>query len=421
MIQTIRQFLKLEATAGFLLIATSIVALAIANSPLYSQYFEFFHAPLTIQYRNFQLNKPLLFWINDGLMVIFFFLIGLEIKKECLVGHLSTAAQRMLPGIATLGGVIVPACLYILINLKNPEYRNGWAIPITTDIAFALGALALFGKTISRSNKVFLMTIAVLDDLAAILVIAVFYTNNLSILPLCLAVLVFLVMLFLNYSHINKISIYIILGLILWFLVLQSGVHPTIAGVLTAFTLPLDNVSASSASFSFSSSSSSFPSSSSSAEFEIIKSPLVLTEEALHPWVAYLVLPLFAFANAGVPFSGNLTNIFSNPVMLGIIAGLFLGKQLGVFLASAIAIKTGIAKRPLNFSWIDLYGISILCGIGFTMSLFIGTLAFDDPIVIEFVKLAILIASLASFIYGCCVIFLNMRWRRYTDKLAIFN
>lgn len=381
MFTILRKFLQLEASAGILLMLVTILALLIANSPLYPFYQATLHAPLSLTYDNFLLSKPLLFWINDGLMVIFFFLIGLEIKREFIEGHLSIPAQRILPGTATLGGIIVPALIYILFNYDHSINMRGWAIPTATDIAFALGVLALI-KDLPKSLRVFLLTIAVLDDLGAVLIIALFYAKSLSIASLLWAVLILIILTLLNRLKIKKVSIYIVLSLTLWVFVLQSGVHATIAGVLAAFTIPLGRNKTSE------------------------KNPLVIIEQALHPWVAYAILPIFAFANAGLPLKNITLSNLTDPLALGIMLGLFFGKQIGVLIGTWIPIKLKWGKLPSNVSWLQLYGISILCGIGFTMSLFIGTLAFEGggPEFDYRVRLAILIASFLSFIYGYLVL-----------------
>lgn len=381
MFSILRKFLQLEASAGILLMLAAVLALLIANSQFYPFYQATLHTPLSLKYDNFLLSKPLLFWINDGLMVIFFFLIGLEIKREFIEGHLSIPSQRILPATATLGGIIVPALIYTLFNYHNSVNMRGWAIPTATDIAFALGVLALI-KDSPKSLRIFLLTIAVLDDLGAVLIIALYYAKSLSVASLLLAIFTLIILTILNKLRIKQVSIYIVLSLTLWVFVLQSGVHATIAGVLAAFTIPLGKNKTTE------------------------KSPLVMIEQALHPWVAYAILPIFAFANAGLPINSITFSNLIDPLALGIMLGLFVGKQIGVFVGTWIPIKFKWGKLPSNVSWSQLYGISILCGIGFTMSLFIGTLAFEEggPEFDHRVRLAILIASFFSFIYGYLIL-----------------
>lgn len=377
-----RKFLQLEASAGLLLISVTILALTIANSQFYPRYEALLHTPWNFQIGPFEIHKPLLFWINDCLMVLFFFLIGLEVKRECIEGHLSLPAARILPGIATLGGILVPACLYVFCTHQSPMDIQGWAIPTATDIAFAIGILSLFGTKVSPALRIFLLTVAVLDDLSAVLIISLFYAKKLSALSLLCAVLTLITMMFLNWIKIKKIPIYIALSVVLWLCVLQSGVHATIAGVLAAFTIPLGKAKADS------------------------PRPLITLERFLQPWVAYAILPIFAFANAGVPLQNITLAHLLNPVPCGIMAGLFLGKQLGVFMGAWLSIRCKLAKLPKGASWIQLYGVAVLCGIGFTMSLFIGTLAFEEggPTYDHWLRLGILIASLCSAIYGYVIL-----------------
>lgn len=368
----IREFLKLETASGILLAAMAILALILANSPLQHYYETFFNAPLEITFSNIRSSNSLSYWINEGLMAIFFFLIGLEVKREFFSGHLVSMSQRILPGIATLCGVMVPALIYLCLNAQDLIKIRGWAIPTATDIAFALAVLSIFGKSVPQSLRIFLLTIAVVDDIIAIIIIALFYSGELSYLFLCLSGLVLLVMVAINKIKVQSLSLYIILGLVLWFLVLQSGVHATVAGVCAAFTIPLKN--------------------------DVEK-----LEQNLHPWVAYFILPLFALANAGLSFTDLNLSIISDSVTLGIFLGLFLGKQIGIFLGTWFPVKLGWAKLPKNTGWHHIYGVSILCGIGFTMSLFIGSLAFRDQALENYsilLKLGILAGSFISFLYG---------------------
>jgi NhaA family Na+:H+ antiporter len=381
----VRDFLELEASSSIVLMLAAVLALVIANSRFYPFYEWVLHTPFDDFSRHAALQKPLVFWINDGLMVLFFFLIGLEIKREVIGGHLSIASQRVLPVTATLGGIILPALLFALFNYDIPSNLKGCAIPTATDIAFALGILMLI-KNIPRSLKVFLLTIAVLDDLGAVLIIAIFYTSNISILFLLAALFVLIALLLLNKMNINKPSFYITLSIVLWICILQSGVHPTIAGILAAFTIPFDR--------------------------QHPKTNLLITlERTLHPFVAYGVLPIFAFANSGLPLEHVTFAHLTDPLTLGIIVGLFFGKQLGVLIGSWIPIKLKWASLPKNVSWSQLYGTSILCGIGFTMSLFIGALAFKEG-AIDYsyrTKIGILIASLGSIIFGYLILKFSKR------------
>lgn len=381
MFKNLQRFLKFEGSAGVILMLVTVCALVIANSEFYSFYQTILLTPFSLKYNAFLLSKPLLFWINDGLMVIFFFLIGLEIKREFIEGHLSIQSQRILPATATVGGIIIPALIYILFNFHNSLNIKGWAIPTATDIAFALSVLALI-KNVPKALKVFLLTIAVLDDLSAVLIIALFYAKSLSIVSLLGATIILFTMALLNKMKVKRISIYIFLSLLLWIFVLQSGVHATIAGVLAAFMIPLGE--------------------NENAE----KRPLVIIEQALHHWVAFVILPVFAFANAGLPIKNVTFSNLIDPLALGIMLGLFIGKQIGVFVGTWLPVKLKWAKLPSNVSWHHIYGISILCGIGFTMSLFIGTLAFEEggPEYDYQIRLAILLASFFSFIYGYLIL-----------------
>ena len=348
---TFTRFFQLEAASGLLLIAAAALALIINNSPLSHFYTAFLDVPVAVQIGALQIAKPSLLWINDGLMALFFLLIGLEVKRELLEGQLSKPSQVVLPGAAAIGGMVVPALIYWFLNKDNPAALGGWAIPMATDIAFALGVLALLGKRVPVSLKLFLMTLAIIDDLGAIIVIAVFYSSELSGLSLLLAAACLVALIAMNRMGVVKIAPYMIIGLILWVCVLKSGVHATLAGVTLAFCIPLRT-------------KNSEP------------SPLLGIEHALHPWVAYGILPLFAFANAGVSLAGVNLHSFTHHVPMGIAAGLLIGKTVGVFGLTWIAIKTGLAALPAGANWGQVFGVAILCGIGFTMSLFVGSLAF---------------------------------------------
>ena len=348
---TFTRFFQLEAASGLLLIAAAILALIINNSPLSWLYSGLLDTPVVAQIGALKIAKPLLLWINDGLMALFFLLIGLEVKREVLDGQLSKPSQIVLPGAAAIGGMLVPALIYWFLNRDNPAALDGWAIPTATDIAFALGVLALLGKRVPVSLKLFLMTLAIIDDLGAIVIIAIFYSGELSTLSLGLAAACIAALVAMNRLGVVKLGPYMIIGLILWVCVLKSGVHATLAGVTLAFCIPLRTRNAE-------------------------PSPLLTLEHALHPWVAYGILPLFAFANAGLSLTGVTAESFTHHVPMGIAVGLLLGKTLGVFGLTWLAVKTGIAALPQGANWGQVLGVAILCGIGFTMSLFVGSLAF---------------------------------------------
>ncbi|EKT4476282.1 MULTISPECIES: Na+/H+ antiporter NhaA [Pseudomonas] len=345
------RFFQLEAASGLLLIAAAVLALIINNSPLSYLYGGLLDVPVAVQVGALNIAKPLLLWINDGLMALFFLLIGLEVKREVVDGHLSKPSQVILPATAAVGGMVVPALIYWFINRDNPAAVAGWAIPTATDIAFALGVLALLGKRVPVSLKLFLMTLAIIDDLGAIIVIALFYSGTLSSVSLLLAAACLVVLVAMNRLGVVKLGPYMIVGLILWVCVLKSGVHATLAGVALALCIPLRTRNAES-------------------------SPLLALEHALHPWVAYAILPIFAFANAGVSLAGMTVDSFTHPVPMGITVGLLLGKTVGVFGLTWVAVKLRLAALPAGAGWGQILGVAILCGIGFTMSLFVGSLAF---------------------------------------------
>jgi len=375
-ISRIKEFLEFEAAGGLLLIGASAIALIVANSPASSHYAAFLNIPVAVQVGALEIDKPLLLWINDGLMAVFFFLVGLEIKREILEGELSDKSKASLPVAAAIGGMAAPAAIYAFMNMNDPIALSGWAIPAATDIAFALGILALVGSRAPLSLKVFLTAVAIIDDLGAILIIAFFYTENLSLLSLGLAAAGVAGLFLLNRFGVTRTSAYVLIGLFLWVCVLKSGVHATLAGVVVALAIPLR------------------------AKDEDGHSPLIHLEHTLHPWVAFMILPVFGFANAGVSFAGMGLDSFAHPVTLGIILGLALGKMVGVYGATWLAIKSGIAKRPENASWIQIYGVACLCGIGFTMSLFIGNLAFDDPAYAATIRLGVLTGSVVMAVLG---------------------
>lgn len=377
-VSPLRAFLKLESAGGILLVFAGVLAMALANSPLASDYTRFLDFPLAVHVGSLAIAKPLLLWINDGLMAVFFLLIGLEVKREALEGELADRARIALPAFGALGGMLVPAMVYVGFNWGDPTGLRGWAIPSATDIAFALGVLQLLGNRVPVGLKVFLLTLAIMDDLGAIVVIALFYTNDLSILSLVLAGIAVTALVACNAARVTKVAVYLFIGLILWICVLKSGVHATLAGVATALAIPLRDAS------------------------KTGRSPLREVEHALHPWVAYGILPLFAFANAGVSLAGLTPADLLDPIPLGIALGLFIGKQVGVFVFAWFAVFLGLARLPAGVTWSQLYGAAILCGIGFTMSLFIGSLAFDTLAVGTEVndRLGILVGSLVSAIAG---------------------
>ena len=379
----IEEFIEKESASGILLIFATILALLLSNSFLAGGYQAFLHIPVEVRVGPLHLDKSLYHWVNDGLMAIFFLLIGLEVKREIFEGHLSSLSQVALPGVAAIGGMVVPAAVYLMFNINDPVAVSGWAIPTATDIAFALGILSLLGNRVPVSLKIFLMALAIIDDLGAIVIIALFYTTELSTLSIAVAAAALSVLIALNKFGITKKAAYFIVGTVLWISVLKSGVHATLAGVALAFTIPLSGKDENGNTFS----------------------PLKEIEHGLHFWVAFFILPLFAFVNAGVDITQISLNQMSGAVPMGIILGLFVGKQLGVFGFSFIAIKLGFAKLPEGSGWAQLYGVSLLTGIGFTMSLFITSLAFVDDSVFQYTdKLAILVGSLLAGVMGYLVL-----------------
>lgn len=365
------EFLQSEAAGGLILMAAAALAILVANSPLGDVYFGALHAHVA--------GLEVLHWINDGLMAVFFLLVGLEIKREMVDGQLASWKLRALPGIAAAGGMLVPALIYAAINGSDPTTLRGWAIPSATDIAFALGVLALLGPRVPPSLRAFLAALAIIDDLGAVLIIAVFYTAGLSLPALGLAALVTVALVVLNRRKVYRLTPYLVLGVVLWALMLKSGVHATIAGVVLALTIPIRR---------------------SSEEGEEPPSPLHRLEHALNRWVAFGIVPLFGFANAGLSFAGASLGLLLQPVPLGIALGLFLGKQAGVFAFAWLSIRLGLADPPAGATAAQLYGVCVLCGIGFTMSLFIGLLAFSTPALLDATKFGVLAGSLASALVG---------------------
>lgn len=376
-------FVHHEAAGGLVLMLAALAALIVSNSPLAWLYDGFLGTAVGVRVGPLAIDKPLLLWINDGLMAVFFFLVGLEIKRELLRGELSTLGQAALPALAAVGGMAVPAVIYVAINAGDPAALRGWAIPTATDIAFSVGVLALLGSRIPSSLRIFLLALAIIDDLGAIIIIALFYTEQLSPSSLMLAAVGAVVLWALNARGVSRPAPYVLTGIFIWVCVLKSGVHATLAGVIVALAIP--------------------------AQSEAPGQPSLLEqlEESLHPWVAFAVLPLFAFANAGVSLQGVSLAKLLAPVPLGIALGLLLGKPIGIFGAVWLAVKGGLASRPEGASWGQVLGIGMLGGIGFTMSLFIGTLAFPDPAHAAQLRLGVLAGSLLSAAVGCLVLRLS--------------
>ncbi|KKC34419.1 Na+/H+ antiporter NhaA [Devosia psychrophila] len=372
----IRAFPDNASSGGIVLMVSAALALIVANSPLGMVYVDTLHAYIG--------GLSVLHWINDGLMAVFFLMVGLEIKREVIDGQLSTWPRRVLPGTAALGGMIGPAVIFLAFNMGDGGYPKGWAIPAATDIAFALGVLSLLGSRVPMSLKVFLTALAIIDDLGAVVIIALFYTSSINAMTLAGAAAVIVALVAMNRFGVRNLILYLILGAVLWFLVLQSGVHATLAGVVLALTIPLKKTP---------------------TQPDDMQSPLHKLEHAIQPWVMFLIVPIFGFANAGVSFAGMSLGQLADPVPLGVAAGLFLGKQLGVFAAAALVIRAGWAELPTYASWRQLYGVALLCGIGFTMSLFIGVLAFPDSVLLQDeVKIGVLLGSLLSATAGAILL-----------------
>lgn len=378
----ITRFLKLESAGGILLMLTAMLAIVIANTPLVVFYNLLLDTPVEVRVGGLQIAKPLLLWINDGLMALFFFLVGLELKRELIEGELSDKRNLILPGVGAIGGMLVPAMIYLVFNYQDPVAVKGWAIPAATDIAFALGVLSLLGSRVPTSLKIFLTSLAIFDDIGAIIIIALFYTSKLSIIALMVALASIPILYFMNRRGVESRSPYILIGIIVWIGLLKSGVHATLAGVLLAMFIPLKSKSGSAI------------------------SPLKSLEHDLHSIVAFFVLPVFAFANAGISFAGMSADVALHDVTVGVSLGLVLGKQIGIFTLCGLVILLGVVKMPSNMSWASLYGTSALCGIGFTMSLFIGSLAFEETGVnlLFDERLGILIGSLASGVIGYLIL-----------------
>ena len=376
-VQLIQRFLKLESAGGILLLFSAAVAMLLANSPLSSQYNDFLNLPVSLQIGSFSINKTLIHWINDGFMAVFFVLVGMEVKKELFEGALSSYQQAIFPAIAAVGGMIVPALVYWFIAKQDPSLANGWAIPMATDIAFALGIMALLSKQVPLPLKIFLLALAIIDDLGAIVVIALFFSHELSVQALIFSGISILTLVLLNRFRVSALCAYMVVGAILWTSVLKSGVHATLAGVIIGFCIPLKGKKG--------------------------EQPLHDFEHILAPWSSFVILPLFAFANAGVSFDGIDVSMISSPLLLAIACGLIIGKPVGVFGFSYISVKLGLAKLPDGINFKQIFAVAVLCGIGFTMSMFLASLAFDADAgesVNTLSRLGILLGSTVSATLG---------------------
>ena len=376
-VQLIQRFLKLESAGGILLLFSAAVAMLLANSPLSSQYNDFLNLPVSLQIGSFSINKTLIHWINDGFMAVFFVLVGMEVKKELFEGALSSYQQAIFPAIAAVGGMIVPALVYWFIAKQDPSLANGWAIPMATDIAFALGIMALLSKQVPLPLKIFLLALAIIDDLGAIVVIALFFSHELSVQALIFSGISILTLVLLNRFRVSALCAYMVVGTILWASVLKSGVHATLAGVIIGFCIPLKGKKG--------------------------ERPLHDFEHILAPWSSFVILPLFAFANAGVSFDGIDVSMISSPLLLAIACGLIIGKPVGVFGFSYISVKLGLAKLPDGINFKQIFAVAVLCGIGFTMSMFLASLAFDADAgesVNTLSRLGILLGSTVSATLG---------------------
>ena len=376
-VQLIQRFLKLESAGGILLLFSAAVAMLLANSPLSSQYNDFLNLPVSLQIGSFSINKTLIHWINDGFMAVFFVLVGMEVKKELFEGALSSYQQAIFPAIAAVGGMIVPALVYWFIAKQDPSLANGWAIPMATDIAFALGIMALLSKQVPLPLKIFLLALAIIDDLGAIVVIALFFSHELSVQALIFSGISILTLVLLNRFRVSALCAYMVVGTILWASVLKSGVHATLAGVIIGFCIPLKGKKG--------------------------EQPLHDFEHILAPWSSFVILPLFAFANAGVSFDGIDVSMISSPLLLAIACGLIIGKPVGVFGFSYISVKLGLAKLPDGINFKQIFAVAVLCGIGFTMSMFLASLAFDvdaGESVNTLSRLGILLGSTVSATLG---------------------
>lgn len=389
MLNAFRDFLRLESASGIILVGAAMLAMVIANSPLVGIYGLLVDLPVEIRVGNFEIAKPLLLWINDGLMALFFLLVGLELKREIVEGQLSDLSQASLPVIAAIGGILIPALIYAWINQANDVALQGWAIPAATDIAFTLAILALLGDRVPPSLRLFLVSIAIFDDVGAIVIIALFYTSDLSVTALSIATACLSVLYILNRRGTMEKAPYLLVGAVMWVAVLKSGVHATLAGLVLAFFIPI-------------------------RDSEKVSSPLHELEHDLHTVVAFAILPMFAFVNAGISLTGVSWNYLLHPVPLGIALGLFVGKQAGVFVFCWLAVRVGLTKLPVGLNWLHIYGVALLCGVGFTMSLFISSLAFENTAVdlLFDERLGIIVGSLLSAAGGYFVLWKSLPPRR---------
>lgn len=387
--QFFKRYIQLESSAGIFLILVTSLALIVDNSPLRFFYHAFFNYHLTLHLGVINLSKSVLLWVNEGLMTIFFLLVGLEIKREMIEGELNSLSKAMLPAFAALGGMVVPTLFYIAFNYHDVAALRGWAIPVATDIAFSLGVLSLLGKRIPPAVKVFLTALAIFDDLMAVVIIAVFYTNHIYQIYLLLALLLTLILLIMNRLNVVRITPYVVVSAVMWVCVLKSGVHATLTGIVMAFAIPLKGKKSKAAKKDDTTPSHA-------------ESPLKKLEHALHPWVAFLVIPIFAFANAGVSFEGLSLDYFVTPITLGIATGLFFGKQIGIWLFSFLSIRFGWATKPARLSLSGIYGVSLIAGMGFTMSLFVGSLSFIErtEVFSPMVRVGVLVGSFLSGLAG---------------------
>ncbi|WP_281557840.1 Na+/H+ antiporter NhaA [Thalassomonas sp. RHCl1] len=383
-----KNFMKNDASPGIILVLSAVLAMFLANSPLMAGYLSFLEFPVSIQLGTFAIAKPLVLWVNDGLMALFFFVVGLEIKRELFYGQLSRPDQVILPFTAAIAGIAVPAVIYAAFNYQDMQAMNGWAIPSATDIAFALGIFILFGKHLPPGLKLFLLSVAIIDDIGAVIIIALFYSQDLSTTSLMIAGIGLAILFAFNRMELSNKTPFILVSIVVWAAVLKSGVHATLAGFAVAWFIPVAREKSTSMSYQI--------------------------EHALHPWIAFFVLPLFAFANAGVSLTGAGVDELFTPISIGIIAGLFVGKQLGIFAACYLAVKLKLCKLPQGATWGQVYGVCLLCGVGFTMSLFIGSLAFEEQGLAyqTQVKVGVLVGSLCSALAGALVI------RHSSAKLA---